>query len=208
MAYTCAYYPTADATLDEAQRRRWTTCAESCGSARGLGDRGGLRLGRPGAAHREPLRRKVRAFNISRSRSNSRAGGRRIGDSRIASSSSRTTTATSRALATCSFRSACWSTSDGRIIPSSGRDLARPGTGRAGLIHSIGRNGPNRFIRGSSGASSPAHIPSLGEMMQIFEPFNLSVLDVENLRLHYAARCGTGAIATSCAAEGAGPVLG
>jgi cyclopropane-fatty-acyl-phospholipid synthase len=28
--------------------------------------------------------------------------------------------------------------------------------------------------------------PSLAQMMQIFEPFGFSVLDVENLRLHYA----------------------
>jgi cyclopropane-fatty-acyl-phospholipid synthase len=28
--------------------------------------------------------------------------------------------------------------------------------------------------------------PSLAQMMQIFEPFDFSVLDVENLRLHYA----------------------
>ena len=31
-----------------------------------------------------------------------------------------------------------------------------------------------------------AYPPSLGEMMRIFEPANFSVLDVENLRLHYA----------------------
>jgi len=31
-----------------------------------------------------------------------------------------------------------------------------------------------------------AYPPSLAEMMQIFEPWNLSVLDIENLRLHYA----------------------
>jgi cyclopropane-fatty-acyl-phospholipid synthase len=31
-----------------------------------------------------------------------------------------------------------------------------------------------------------AHPPTLGEMMQIFEPLSYSVLDVENLRLHYA----------------------
>jgi cyclopropane-fatty-acyl-phospholipid synthase len=31
-----------------------------------------------------------------------------------------------------------------------------------------------------------ARPPSLSQMMQIFEPFGFSVLDVENLRLHYA----------------------
>jgi cyclopropane-fatty-acyl-phospholipid synthase len=31
-----------------------------------------------------------------------------------------------------------------------------------------------------------AYPPTLREMMMIFEPYDLSVLDVENLRLHYA----------------------
>ena len=31
-----------------------------------------------------------------------------------------------------------------------------------------------------------AYPPSLSQMMQIFEPYGFSVLDVENLRLHYA----------------------
>ena len=31
-----------------------------------------------------------------------------------------------------------------------------------------------------------AYPPSLGEMTAIFEPFRFSILDVENLRLHYA----------------------
>jgi len=56
-----------------------------------------------------------------------------------------------------------------------------------GLIHSIGRDYPcamNPWIerRIFPGASPP----SLSEMMRIFEPFGFSVLDVENLRLHYA----------------------
>jgi len=31
-----------------------------------------------------------------------------------------------------------------------------------------------------------ANPPSLGEMMRLFEPSKFSILDVENLRLHYA----------------------
>ena len=31
-----------------------------------------------------------------------------------------------------------------------------------------------------------AYPPSISEMMQIFEPSGLSILDIENLRLHYA----------------------
>lgn len=56
-----------------------------------------------------------------------------------------------------------------------------------GLIHTIGRNRPgymNPWIakRIFPGACPPA----ISEMMNIFESENLSVLDIENLRLHYA----------------------
>ncbi len=56
-----------------------------------------------------------------------------------------------------------------------------------GLIHTIGRNRPvtmNGWIeRRIFPGGQP---PSLGQMMAIFEPRAFSVLDVENLRLHYA----------------------
>jgi cyclopropane-fatty-acyl-phospholipid synthase len=56
-----------------------------------------------------------------------------------------------------------------------------------GLIHSIGRNFPcatnpwleKRIFPG-------AYMPSLSEITRVFEPWRFSVLDVENLRLHYA----------------------
>jgi cyclopropane-fatty-acyl-phospholipid synthase len=59
-------------------------------------------------------------------------------------------------------------------------------TGR-GIVHSIGRNKPapldpwieRRIFPGS-------YPPSLAQMMAVFEPRDFSVLDVENLRLHYA----------------------
>jgi cyclopropane-fatty-acyl-phospholipid synthase len=56
-----------------------------------------------------------------------------------------------------------------------------------GLIHSIGRNRPAPLHPWIERRIFPgAYAPSLGEMMQIFEPASLSVLDVENIRLHYA----------------------
>ena len=56
-----------------------------------------------------------------------------------------------------------------------------------GLIHSIGRNAPGRMNGWIERRIFPgAYPPSLGEMMGIFEPQRFSVLDVENLRLHYA----------------------
>jgi len=56
-----------------------------------------------------------------------------------------------------------------------------------GLIHSIGVNRPSLLNPWIERRIFPgANPPSLGEMMAIFEPANFSVLDVENLRLHYA----------------------
>lgn len=59
-------------------------------------------------------------------------------------------------------------------------------TGRC-LIHSIGRNRPRAMNAWIEKRIFPgAHPPALSEMMEIFESGGFSVLDVENLRLHYA----------------------
>ena len=56
-----------------------------------------------------------------------------------------------------------------------------------GLIHSIGRNLPRKTNPWLEKRIFPgAYIPSLREMLNVIEPCGLSVLDVENLRLHYA----------------------
>lgn len=56
-----------------------------------------------------------------------------------------------------------------------------------GLIHSIGQNCSEPMNAWVEQRIFPgAHPPTLAEMMKIFEPNQLSVLDVENLRLHYA----------------------
>ncbi len=56
-----------------------------------------------------------------------------------------------------------------------------------GLIHTIGRNWPAPLSPWIERRIFPgAHPPSLSEVMQIFETEDFSVLDVENLRLHYA----------------------
>jgi len=59
-------------------------------------------------------------------------------------------------------------------------------TGR-GLIHTIGRNQPAPMSAWIEKRIFPgAYPPSLGEMMQLFEPWRFSIVDAENLRLHYA----------------------
>lgn len=56
-----------------------------------------------------------------------------------------------------------------------------------GLIHTIGQNRPLRFSPWIERRIFPgAYPPTLAEMMDIFAPNDFSVLDVENLRLHYA----------------------
>lgn len=56
-----------------------------------------------------------------------------------------------------------------------------------GLVHSIGRNRPELMNAWVERRIFPgAYPPTLGEMMEIFESSNFSILDVENLRLHYA----------------------
>jgi cyclopropane-fatty-acyl-phospholipid synthase len=69
----------------------------------------------------------------------------------------------------------------GRVI---GRSLNENGRG---LVHSIGRNRPEFMNAWLERRIFPgAYSPTLREMMDIFEPSGFSVLDVENLRLHYA----------------------
>jgi cyclopropane-fatty-acyl-phospholipid synthase len=69
----------------------------------------------------------------------------------------------------------------GRVVD---RCLAHSGRG---LIHSIGRNQAELMNAWVEKRIFPgAYPPTLREMMDIFEPYNFSVLDVENLRLHYA----------------------
>jgi cyclopropane-fatty-acyl-phospholipid synthase len=57
-----------------------------------------------------------------------------------------------------------------------------------GFIHTIGRNRRMLFNAWMEKHIFPgAYPPTLREMMEILEPYSFSVLDVENLRLHYAA---------------------
>jgi cyclopropane-fatty-acyl-phospholipid synthase len=56
-----------------------------------------------------------------------------------------------------------------------------------GLLHFIGRNNPAVFSRWIRKQIFPgAHTPSLRAALKILEPKDYSILDVENLRMHYA----------------------
>jgi len=62
--------------------------------------------------------------------------------------------------------------------------------GGLGLIHSIGRSHSTPSDPWITKRIFPGgYVPTLGEMTSIFEPYKISILDVENLRLHYARTC-------------------
>ena len=72
--------------------------------------------------------------------------------------------------------------------PELGRVIERSlNPGGRGLVHSIGQNQPRPFDRWIERRVFPgAYPPTLAEMTNIFADNRLSILDVENIRLHYA----------------------
>ncbi len=189
MAYTCAYYPTPEATLDEAQ------IAKMDHVCRKLRLRAGERVVEAGcgwgtlALHMaRHYGVQVRAFNISHQQivyARERAA--------------REGLAARVEYVEDDYRNIAGHydafVSVGMLehvglgnYPTLGQIAERCLEGRGrGLIHSIGRNRPEPLQPWIVRRIFPgAYPPALAEMMRIFEPWNLSVLDVENLRLHYA----------------------
>jgi cyclopropane-fatty-acyl-phospholipid synthase len=192
MVYTCAYYPDADTSLADAQIAKMD---HVCRKLR-------LRPGQTvietgcgwGALALHMARRygaKVKAFNISHEQivfAQQRAKDEGL-DDRVRFIEDDYRNADERVDAFVSVGMLEHVGVDnyrdlGEVIH---RCLKRDGMG---LIHSIGRNRTQPLDRWISERIFPgAHPPTLREMMDIFEPFDFSVLDVENLRLHYARTC-------------------
>ena len=189
MAYTCAYYPTPQATLDEAQ------IAKMDHVCRKLRLRSGESVVEAGCgwgtlalhmARRFGVR--VRAFNISHeqvSYARERAAREGLSDRvEYVEDDYRNISGQYDAFVSVGMLEHVGV----KNYPTLGHIAQRCLAGRGrGLIHSIGRNWPSRLHPWIERRIFPgARAPSLGEMAQIFEPWDLSVLDVENLRLHYA----------------------
>ncbi len=189
MVYTCAYFPTPDVSLEDAQIAKME---HVCRKLRlQPGERvveagcGWGALARHMAKHHGV---RVRAYNISREQvafARERAREQRL-DDRVE-------------YVEADYRQISGEydvfVSVGMLehvgpahYPELGRVMARSlKQGGRGLVHSIGRDKPalmNAWIERR--IFSGAHPPSLGEMLTLFEPWGFSVLDVENLRLHYA----------------------
>jgi cyclopropane-fatty-acyl-phospholipid synthase len=189
MAYTCAYYPTPTAALDEAQvakmdhvcRKMRLKPGESVVEA-------GCGWGSLAIHMAQNYGVKVRAFNISHEQvsfARERAQREGLGSSvEFVEDDYRNITGKYDAFVSVGMLEHVGVENYpglGRVIQQCLGNVGR------GLIHSIGRNRPAPMHPWIEKRIFPgACPPSLGEMMQIFEPWNLSILDVENIRLHYA----------------------
>ncbi|HEY0719903.1 MAG TPA: cyclopropane-fatty-acyl-phospholipid synthase family protein [Gammaproteobacteria bacterium] len=189
MAYTCAYFPHAEATLEEAQtakldhvcRKLQLKPGESVVEA-GCGWGG---LARHMARHYGV---KVRAFNISKEQiAYARERAKREGlDDRIeyVEDDYRNISGQYDAFVSVGMLEHVGVERYRTLGEVVARSLAPHGRG---LIHSIGQNQAKPVSEWTQRRIFPGgYPPTLREMMEIFEPQGLAVLDVENLRLHYA----------------------
>jgi cyclopropane-fatty-acyl-phospholipid synthase len=189
MLYTCAYFPTADATLEEAQtakmdlisRKLWLKPGETVVEAGCGWGAFALHMARSYGVT-------VKAYNVSReqirtARERAKAEGL---DGRVEfiEDDYRAIHGQFDVFASVGMLE--------HVGPSNYRvlgeviDRCLKPNGR-GLIHSIGRDnqGPlNAWIK--KRIFPGAHVPCLREITRVLEPRRFSVLDIENLRMHYA----------------------
>lgn len=188
LAYTCAYFPTPEASLETAQTAKFDHVCRKLRLRTGEsvveagGGWGGLALHM--ARHYGVS---VRAYNISHEQvefARQRAQLEGLQD-RV------------------EFIEDDWRNIDGQydVFASVGmlEHVGLPNYGRLGevihrclrpegrgLIHTIGRNRPQPVDPWIERRVFPgSYAPTLAQMMRIFEPCSFAVLDVENLRLHY-----------------------
>lgn len=190
LVYTCAYFPTPDATLDEAQRAKLDLVC------RKLRLRAGERVVEAGcgwgalALH---MARQygvtVKAFNLSSEQiafARARARAERLDDRvEFIADDYREVTGRHDVFVSVGMLEHVGLAQFGALSRVLDRVLEPEGRG---LLHFIGRNRPaplNAWIQ--KRIFPGAYPPTLNEVCErILQPANLSVLDVENLRLHYA----------------------
>lgn len=189
MAYTCAYYPTPAATLDEAQTAKMDHVCRKLRLRSGEGVvEAGCGWGALGLHMARHYGVKVRAFNISHeqivyARERAKAAGL-ASQVEYVEDDYRNISGRCDAFVSVGMLEHVGVENYAELGGVASRALGRKGRG---LIHSIGRNYPAPLHPWIERRIFPgAYPPALSEMMQIFEPWDFSVLDVENLRLHYA----------------------
>ena len=192
MLYTCAYFPDPAASLEDAQIAKMDLV---CRKLRLQAGQTVVEAGCGwGALARHMARRygvKVRAYNISGkqiayARERAKAEGL-AGQIEYVEDDYRNITGTFDAFVSVGMLEHVGPDHYRELGAVIDRSLKEQGLG---LIHTIGQNvaAPMSpwFLKRIFPGSYP---PTLREMMAIFEPWEFTVLDVENLRLHYAKTC-------------------
>lgn len=189
MQYTCAYFPSPDLTIEQAQRAKMD---HVCRKLRlKPGDRVAEAGGGWGGFARHMARHygaRVRSYNISHqqvlyARERARADG--LGNNlEYVEDDYRHIAGEYDVFVSIGMLEHVGRGNYRELGDVIHRCLAPDGRG---LIHSIGRNKPELMNAWIEKRIFPgAYPPTLREMMDIFEPHGFSVLDAENLRLHYA----------------------
>ena len=189
MVYTCAYFPTPDASLEDAQEAKLDlVCRKLCLRPDETVVEVGCGWGALAIYMAQHYGVRVKAFNISREQiAWARDWAKRAGvSSRVDFVEDDYRNVSGQFDV---FVSVGMLEHVGRKnYPELGTVIHRVigDTGR-GFLHFIGRNRPQPFSVWIRKRIFPgAYAPSLRESMEVLEPHNYSVLDVENLRMHYA----------------------
>jgi len=189
MVYTCAYFPTPDTTLEQAQIAKMDhVCRKLRLQAGERVIEAGCGWGALALHMARHYGTKVRAFNISKAQLEF---ARERADREGLASQVEFVEADYREISgTCdAFVSVGMLEHVGpdRYLELGGvMNRCLPASGR-GLIHTIGTDRPGPMNTWIERNIFPgARPPSLGEMMPLFGPHGFSILDVENIRLHYA----------------------
>lgn len=189
LVYTCAYFPAVAASLEEAQQAKMEYVCRKLrlkpGESVVEAGCGWGALARFMAKHHGV---KVRAYNISReqivyARERAREEGLE-GRVEFIEEDYRAIDGCYDAFVSVGMLEHVGKANYGELGAVLGRCLSPRGRG---LLHSIGRDRPMPMNAWIERHIFPgAYPPTLPEMLEVLEPGGFSVLDVENLRLHYA----------------------
>ncbi|MDH3640535.1 MAG: cyclopropane-fatty-acyl-phospholipid synthase family protein [Gammaproteobacteria bacterium] len=187
--YTCAYYPTHQATLEEAQAAKLELVCRKL--ALQPGDRVVEAGGGWGGLARYLARNhgvRVRSYNISREQvayARGRAEREGLGNSiEYVEDDYRNITGSYDVFVSVGMLEHVGLENYRTLGATIDRCLKDDGRG---LIHSIGQNVPRPLNAWIESYIFPgAYPPTLRQMMDIFEPVDMQIVDVENLRPHYA----------------------
>lgn len=189
LAYTCAYYPTPSTTLDEAQEAKMDHVCRKLQLQRGeTVVEAGCGWGSLALHMARQYGVRVRAFNISHDQiSEARrmaAAEGLAGAVEFVEDDYRNIRGTYDA-----FVSVGMLEHVGANHYREMGDVVRRSIGRSGrgLLHFIGRNQAKPLSSWIRKRIFPgAYVPALREVMAMLEPYGFAILDVENLRRHYA----------------------